>query len=66
VTSYSLLTPLIPGQPPKMEYMTLNLLVEESFGASSVVKETWHEPPLWLAEPVNASLSDWPTFMDWA
>jgi len=40
---------LVEGQPPSMVLMTLK--TESLVGGVSVVSETWHDPPPWVAWP---------------
>lgn len=60
-------SPLLPatpriGQPPSMEWITLNVL--SLVGFWSYVIETWHEPPPWVALPVKARFCDEPNAME--
>lgn len=41
------------GQPPSMDLMTCHL--ESLVGIVSLVMETWHEPPPWVAPPSKPS-----------
>lgn len=45
-------TPLA-GQPPSIEWMTIQL--ELLVAGISVVREIWHEPPPCTADPMNQS-----------
>jgi hypothetical protein len=39
----------------------LNLVLADNCEASSVVRETWQDPPSWLAVPRKVRCNDWPT-----